>query len=45
VALGFIFDNEIFALATGKLATSRLLGIEMIKTRFAGNNLSVFCQL
>jgi len=44
MGLGFVFNYEADAATAGQLFPARLLGVEMIKTRFTRNYFSVFRQ-
>lgn len=40
-----VLDYEILSFSSSKLTISGLLGIEMVKTWFARNNLAIFSKL
>ena len=42
MAPGLVFNNKILTFSSGELRGARLLCVEMIETRPAGNYLSVF---
>ena len=45
MAFWFVFDYEIFAVASGELGSAGLFGVKMVKARFPRKYFSVFCDL